>query len=132
MNNNNTVFFGNIQDQTLDNQDFRRVIFTGKHIQLVLMTLKPGEEIGTEVHGHVDQFFRIESGKAKFIIDGAEYIAEDDFAVIVPAGAEHNIINDSNEDLRLYTIYSPANHPAGTVHKNKSEADAAEIDHEQS
>lgn len=132
MNNNDTVFFGNIQDQAFHNQDFRRVIFTGKHMQLVLMTLKPGEEIGKEIHNHVDQFFRVESGKAKFIIDGAEYIAEDDFAVIVPAGAEHNIINDSNEDLRLYTIYSPANHPAGTVHKNKSEADAAEIDHKQS
>lgn len=130
MSNNTSVFFGNIQDKTLDNQDFRRVIFTGKHMQLVLMSLKPGEEIGTEVHEQVDQFFRIESGKAKFIIDGVEYLAEDDFAVIVPAGAEHNVINDSNEDVRLYTIYAPANHPAGTVHKTKAEADAAEEEHE--
>ncbi|MFZ5376610.1 MAG: cupin domain-containing protein [Patescibacteria group bacterium] len=121
-----TGYFANIQQETLTNTNFRRVLFTGQHCQLVVMSLLPGEEIGLEVHGNVDQFFRIEQGRAKFIINGEEYLASDDFAVIVPAGAEHKVINVGDVELKLYTIYSPANHPAGTVHTTKAEADAAE------
>ena len=121
------VYYGQIEDLTENNTYFRQVLWTGKHCQLVVMCLKPQEEIGEEVHGDVDQFFRIEEGKAKFVIDGAEYIAKDGDAVIVPAGANHNVINVSaTEELKLYTIYSPANHPDGTIHHNKAEAMAAE------
>jgi mannose-6-phosphate isomerase-like protein (cupin superfamily) len=117
----------NIEKETLENEDFRRVLFTGDHSQLVLMAIGPGEEIGQEVHGDVDQFFRFEAGEGKVIIEGEEVTVSDGDAVIVPAGAEHNIINTSvSEKLKLYTIYSPANHPDGTVHKDKVEADKYE------
>lgn len=120
-------YIGNIEELTLANINFRQVLFTGKHTQLVLMCLKPGEEIGEEVHDTVDQFFRFEKGIGKVIIDGNEYTVKDGSAVIVPAGAKHNIINVSTtDDLKLYTLYSPPNHPEGTVHKTKAEADEYE------
>ncbi len=120
-------FVGPIEQQTEQNNYFRQVLFTGQHLQLVLMALKPGEEIGEEVHTNVDQFFRIEQGEAKFVLDGVQQVVQDGDAVVVPAGTRHNVINNSNsEALKLYTVYSPPNHPAGTVHKTKAEADAAE------
>lgn len=119
----------NIEKATLENQDFRRVLYTAKHSQLVLMSLKPGEEIGMEIHGENDQFFRFEKGRGKCIIDGNEYEVSDGFAVVVPAGAEHNIVNVSEtEDLKLYTIYSPAHHQDGIVRATKQEAEANEAE----
>ena len=116
-------YVGKIEEETLKNSFFRQVIFTGKHTQLVLMCLKPGEEIGMEVHDTVDQFFRLEKGEAKFILNGEEHIVADAGAVVVPAGTNHNIINNSQtEELKLYTLYSPPNHPDGTIHKTKEEA----------
>jgi mannose-6-phosphate isomerase-like protein (cupin superfamily) len=124
-------YFGPIEKQTLDNSNFRKVLFTGMHTQLVVMSLKPGEEIGAEVHPDVDQFFRIEQGEAKFVLGGKnECIAHDGDAVVVPAGTHHNVINNSKTtELKLYTLYSPPNHPDGTVHKTKAEADAYEEAH---
>jgi mannose-6-phosphate isomerase-like protein (cupin superfamily) len=124
-----TGYFGNIEKQTLKNNFFRRVIFTGKHAQLVLMSLQPGEEIGNEVHKHVDQFFRLEQGKAKFVLrNGKEtHIAGNGDAVIVPAGTYHNVINISKGKLKLYTVYSPPNHPDKTIHKTKADAERAEL-----
>ena len=120
----------NVEEATLENEDFRRVLFTGDHAQLVVMAIGLGEEIGQEVHDNVDQFFRFEAGEGKVIIDGEEVMVSDGDAVIVPAGAEHNIINISlSEKLKLYTIYSPANHPDGTVHKTRAEADKYEEEH---
>ncbi len=123
-----TRYVGPIEKQTLKNTYFRQVVYTGKHAQLVLMCLQPGEEIGNEVHHNVDQFFRIEQGKAKFVFnESEEHLAGDGDAVVVPAGTYHNVINTSKRGrLKLYTIYSPPNHPEGTVHKTKAEADAAE------
>jgi len=123
-----TGFFGPIEEQTLKNDYFRQVVFTGKYCQLVLMCLQPGEEIGNEVHEKVDQFFRIEQGDAKFVLNvSEEHTVRANDAVIVPAGTYHNVINTSKtRQLKLYTVYSPPNHPAGTVHKTKAEADAAE------
>ena len=119
---------GPIERETLENSYFRRVVFTGKHAQLVVMCLQPGEEIGQEVHPGVDQFFRIEQGEARFVFNATEeHAVRDAEAVVVPAGTEHNVINTSKTTpLKLYTIYSPPNHPDGTVHKTKREADAAE------
>lgn len=122
-------YIDDIEEKTLDNNNFREVLYTGKHMQLVVMCLKPGEEIGEEIHDHVDQFFRVEQGEAKVIIDGKEDILKEDMVVIVPAGAQHNLINNSDIDLKLYTIYSPANHPDGTIHKDKAEADKYEEEH---
>lgn len=116
-----------IEKVTLENEDFRRVLYTGKHLQLVLMTLQPGEEIGEEVHEDRDQFFRIEEGSGEVRIDGAANKVEDDFAVIVPAGARHNVVNTGSEPLRLYTLYGPPEHRDGTVHTGK---DQAERDHD--
>lgn len=124
-------FSSNIEKATLENSDFRKVLYTGKHSQLVLMSLRPKEEIGMEVHPDNDQFFRFESGKGKCIIDGNEYGVQDGSAIIVPAGAEHNIMNVSEtEELKLYTIYSPAHHKDGVVRATKEEAEAnqAEFD----
>jgi mannose-6-phosphate isomerase-like protein (cupin superfamily) len=116
-------FKGNIEQATLENSDFRRVLYTSKHSQLVLMCLQPGEEIGMEVHTENDQFFRFESGHGKCIIDGNEYELKDGDAVVVPVGAKHNIINVSqSEPLKLYTIYSPAHHKDGIVRKTKKDA----------
>jgi mannose-6-phosphate isomerase-like protein (cupin superfamily) len=122
-------YIDDIEEKTLDNTNFRQVLFTGKHMQLVVMALKPGEDIGEEIHDHVDQFFRIEQGEAKVIIDGEEAILKEDMVAIVPAGAKHNLINTSNVDLKLYTIYAPPNHPDGTVHKDKAEAEEYEKEH---
>jgi mannose-6-phosphate isomerase-like protein (cupin superfamily) len=120
-------YITNIEEGTLENETFRRVLYTAKHSQLVLMSLKPLEEIGMEVHPESDQFFRFEQGEGKVIIDGNEYEVKDGFAVIVPAGAQHNIINTSQtEALKLYTIYSPAHHKDGTIHTTKAEAEANE------
>jgi mannose-6-phosphate isomerase-like protein (cupin superfamily) len=121
-------YFGPIEEQTLKNANFRQVLFTGKFCQLVVMCLQPGEEIGNEVHPNVDQFFRIEQGEARFVLNGKEeHLVRKDEAAIVPAGTFHNVVNTSKRNrLKLYTIYSPPNHPAGTVHKNKAEAEEAE------
>ncbi len=122
-----TGFKGNIEELTLNNNNFRQVLFTGVNSQLVVMSLGPSEEIGMEVHPKIDQFFRFEKGEGKVIINGEENLVKDGDAVVVPAGAEHNIINTSGtDDLKLYTIYSPPNHPAGTVHATKADAMAAE------
>jgi mannose-6-phosphate isomerase-like protein (cupin superfamily) len=126
-----TGFVGDIEKLTEKNKNFRKVLFTGKYAQLVVMCLEPGEEIGNEVHETVDQFFRIEEGKAKFVFGGNEvHLVKMGDAVIVPAGTFHNVINASKKErLRLYTVYSPPNHPDGTVHKTKAEAEAAEAEH---
>jgi len=114
-----------LESETLKNSDFRRVLYTGKHSQLVLMSLAPGEEIGMEVHSHLDQFFRFEKGKGKVIIDGNEYMVKDGSGVIVPAGAQHNVVNTSKTAaLKLYTIYSPPEHIDKTVRKTKADATA--------
>lgn len=119
-------FNDNIEKSTIENQNFRKVLYTGKNSQLVLMRLAPREDIGEEVHD-VDQFFRIEAGEGKAILDGNEYTVEDGSAIVVPAGATHNIINASKDaDLKLYTIYSPPNHKDGTVHVTKAEGEAHE------
>ena len=123
------AYAGHIEKQTLKNNYFRHVIFTGKHAQLVLMSLKPGEEIGNEVHKKVDQFFRIEQGEAKFVLSNGKekHIAGNGDAVIVPAGTWHNVINNSKtKKLKLYTVYSPPNHPDKTIHKTKADAEKAE------
>ncbi len=118
-------YITNIENETLKNENFRRVLYTAQHSQLVLMTLKPKEEIGAEVHETSDQFFRFEKGQGKVVIDGNEYDVSDGFAVIVPAGARHNIINISEtESLKLYTIYSPAHHRDTVLHSTKAEAEA--------
>jgi mannose-6-phosphate isomerase-like protein (cupin superfamily) len=118
-------FCSNIEKDTLENDNFRKVLYTGKHCQLVLMSLLPGEEIGMEVHADNDQFFRFEKGQGKVVIDGNEYDVSDGSAVIVPSGAEHNVINVSATDkLKLYTIYSPAHHKNGVVRATKAEAEA--------
>lgn len=116
-------FFANIEKDTQDNSNFRKVLYTGKHCQLVLMSLVAKEEIGMEVHEDNDQFFRFEKGVGKCIIDGNEYSVTDGDVIIVPAGAQHNIINVSEtEDLKLYTIYSPAHHKDQIVRATKQEA----------
>ena len=116
-----------IERATTGNDDFRRVLYTGKHLQLVLMTLKPGEEIGEEVHDDRDQFFRIEEGQGEVRIDGAANKVEDDFAVIVPAGARHNVRNVGPAPLKLYTLYGPPEHRKDVVHLTKADAEG---DHE--
>ena len=119
----------NIEEATKANDNFRKVLYTAKHSQLVLMSLRPKEEIGMEVHPDNDQFFRFEQGQGKCIIDGNEYETKDGTAVIVPAGAQHNIINVSDtEELKLYTIYSPAHHKDGIVRKTKEEAESQEAE----
>jgi len=114
----------NIEKRTIANEDFRRVLYTGHNLQLVLMTLPPGCDIGEEVHPDRDQFFRIEEGKGAVDIDGVANAVEDDFAVIVPAGARHNVRNTGSGPLRLYTIYAPPEHEDGIVQATKEEAEA--------
>jgi mannose-6-phosphate isomerase-like protein (cupin superfamily) len=116
-------YVDNIERATLENGNFRRVLYTGKNLQLVLMTLPPGCDIGEEVHDDRDQFFRIEEGEGEIHIDGVANKVEDDFAVIVPAGARHNVVNTGSAPLRLYTIYGPPEHKDGTVHKDKEQAE---------
>ena len=118
-------FKNNIEKLTLENTNFRKVLYSGAHSQLVLMALAPNEEIGMEVHTDNDQFFRFEAGNGKVIIDGNEYDVADGDAVVVPAGAEHNVINVSGDkELKLYTIYSPAHHKDGVLRATKAEAEA--------
>lgn len=119
-------FVDNIETLTRENTDFRRVLYTGKHLQLVLMALKPGEEIGEEVHDDHDQFFRVETGKGEVWIDGKRTAIQDDDAMIVPAGAQHNVINTGDAPLTLYTIYGPPDHKDGVVRATKAEAEARE------
>ena len=116
-------FVGKIEKETVKNEDFRRVLYTGKFSQLVLMSLKPGEEIGEETHDDVDQFFRFEQGKGVVIIDDVEHEIKDGYAIIVPSGAKHNVINTSKKnDLKLYTLYSPPEHLDAVVRHTKQEA----------
>jgi mannose-6-phosphate isomerase-like protein (cupin superfamily) len=118
-------FFGDIEKETLENSNFRKVLYTGKHSQLVLMSLLPKEEIGMEVHLENDQFFRFEKGEGQCVIDGNVYELRDGAVIVVPAAAKHNIINTSEtEDLKMYTIYSPAHHQDGIVRATKQEAEA--------
>ncbi|MBU0534789.1 MAG: cupin domain-containing protein [Patescibacteria group bacterium] len=117
------IFVENLEKQTVENTNFRKVISTNAHSQLVLMNLKPMEDIGMETHDKVDQFFRIEEGVGKAVLNGTEYKFSAGFGIVIPAGTEHNIINTSTtEQLKVYTIYSPANHPNGTIHVTKEEA----------
>lgn len=122
-------FHTDIEHETLANANFRKVLYTGQHCQLVLMALKPHEEIGMEVHPDNDQFFRFEAGQGKCIIDGHEYAVKDGSAIIVPSGAQHNVINTSGtEALKMYTIYSPAHHKDGIIRATKAEAEANEAE----
>ncbi|MFT0850109.1 cupin domain-containing protein [Achromobacter sp. F4_2707] len=114
-------FVQDIEKLTVENDNFRKVLYTGKHMQLVLMTLQAGEEIGAEVHEGHDQFFRIEEGKGQVIIDDNTYDIEDDDAIIVPAGARHNVINTGSTPLRLYTLYGPPEHREGVLHATKAD-----------
>lgn len=116
----------NIEEETIENNNFRKVLYTAKNSQLVLMNLKPGEDIGEEVHDNVDQFFRIDAGQGKAIIEGVEHEIENGYAVVIPAGTLHNIVNTGSEPLKLYTIYSPPNHLDGVIHATKEQAEADE------
>ena len=117
-------FKSNIENDTLENNNFRKVLYTGKHLQLVLMSLKAGEDIGEETHQHIDQFFRFESGEGKCIIDGTEYSVKNGDVIVVPSGAKHNIINiDSKAELKMYTIYSPPNQKDDTIRATKEDAE---------
>jgi mannose-6-phosphate isomerase-like protein (cupin superfamily) len=123
-------YVGDIEKLTLANKNFRKVLFTASHSQLVVMSLKPAEDIGVEVHKKVDQFFRIEEGEGKVVMNGKAQKFAAGSAIVVPAGTEHNLINTSaTKPLKLYTIYSPPNHRDGTVHKTKADAMADEKDH---
>ena len=113
----------NIEKESLANEDFRRVLYTAKNCQLVVMSLKPGEDIGEEVH-QLDQFIRVEQGSGKSVIDGVEHELEAGSAVIIPAGARHNIINGTESALKLYTVYAPPNHRDGIVHATKADAES--------
>jgi len=119
-------YTGDIEDLTLSNTNFRQVLYTGKYMQLVVMTLQTGEDIGEEVHETVDQFFRIEEGEAKFVVNGEETTIGAEEVFIVPAGSRHNVINVGTGPLKLYTIYAPPNHPDGTINTDKAAADAYE------
>ena len=119
----------NIEEKTLANENFREVLYTDERVQLVVMSLLPGEEIGEEVHD-LDQFLRIEQGEGKAVLDGAEHVIADGSAIVVPKGTRHNIINTGTESMKLYTIYAPPNHKDGTIHKTKADAEAdEETDH---
>lgn len=121
-------FVDDIEALTVNNDLYRKVLYTGKNLQLVLMTLQPGEEIGEEVHEEHDQFFRIEEGEGKVIIDGQSHAIADDDAVIVPAGARHNVVNSGDQPLRLYTIYGPPEHRDGLIHATKEDEQEAHFD----
>ena len=119
-------FVDDIDRLTVENKDFRRVLYTGKHLQLVLMALRPGEEIGEEVHDDHDQFFRIEKGEGELWIDNQRTKIKADDAIVVPAGARHNVINTGDKKLKLYTVYGPPDHKDGIVRSTKGEAEASE------
>jgi mannose-6-phosphate isomerase-like protein (cupin superfamily) len=116
-------FVQNIESLAIDNDDFRRVLYTAKHCQLVVMSLKPKEEIGAEVH-HLDQFFRVEEGTGEAVLDGVRTTICAGSAIVIPAGANHNIVNTGSVPLKLYTIYAPPNHRDGVVHHTRKEAEA--------
>lgn len=124
-----------VERATLENTNFRAVLFTGAHTQLTVMCLQPGEEIGWEAHGHIDQFLRLEQGTGRAEFGSSEdavdetHEIQDDWAIIVPAGVWHNVVNTGDEPLKLYSLYSPPEHPDGTVHPTKADADADEHDH---
>jgi mannose-6-phosphate isomerase-like protein (cupin superfamily) len=120
------AFIADIEDRTEANRDFRHVIYTGPHLQLVLMALEPGEEIGEEIHEGTDQFFRVEDGKGEIWVDGQKTPIESDTGIVIPAGARHNIRNTGRKPLRMYTLYAPPQHADGTVHRTRAEAVAAE------
>ena len=120
-------YLTNIEKATLENEDYRQVLYTAKNSQLVIMNIKPGDEIGMEVH-ELDQFIRIEQGQAKVILDGVEHEAEDDWAVVIPAGTDHNVINTGDVDLKLYSVYSPPEHKDGTVHATKADEQEEHFD----
>jgi len=123
-------YFGHIEKDSLENSNFRKILYTGEHCQLVLMSLLPKEEIGMEVHEDNDQFFRVEAGEGKVFINGNEYDVKDGDVIIVPAHAEHNVVNTSETaSLKLYTIYSPAHHKDGIIHATKADALADEGEH---
>jgi mannose-6-phosphate isomerase-like protein (cupin superfamily) len=119
-------YCSDIEEATIANNDFRRVLYTGEQLQLVVMSLAPGEEIGEETHPDRDQFFRFEEGAGVVVIDGKENPVEDNYAVIVPAGAKHNVKNTSDEPLQFYTLYGPPEHKDKTVHKTKEQAEQDE------
>lgn len=119
-------FVADIEEVTVGNMNFRRVLYTGKHLQLVLMSLEPGEAIGEEVHEDHDQFFRLEDGNGEVVIDGNRSEIKDGDAIIVPAGARHNVINTGDKPVKLYTIYGPPEHRDGIVHGTKANAEASE------
>lgn len=119
----------NIDKDTLDNQNFRKVVFTGDHLQLVLMNIKPGEEIGGEVHDSVDQFFRLESGSGKAVIGDKEYQISADFGIVIPAGVSHNILNTGQDDMKIYSIYAPPQHKENTIEPNKTQKKINNIQH---
>jgi mannose-6-phosphate isomerase-like protein (cupin superfamily) len=122
-------YISNIEKTSLENEDFRKVLYTAKNSQLVVMSLKPNEDIGEEVH-HLDQFIRVESGTGKAVLDGIENEIGDGFVIVVPSGSKHNIINTSSDrPLKLYTLYSPPNHKEGTIHVTKADAAADEGEH---
>lgn len=125
----NMAYKANIEKETLENENYRKVLHTGKHMQLVVMSLKKGDDIPMEVHDHIDQFIRVEKGNALVKIGDEEFELSDDDVVIVPAGKQHYVKNTGEEDLKLYTIYTPPEHEDGTVHKDQAEADAAEAEH---
>ena len=126
---------GDIERETLDNETFRTVVFTGEHMQLTVMRLAPGEDIGREVHPDTDQFLRVEQGTGRLELSRSEdtvdeaHDVEADWAMIIPAGFWHNVVNTGDAELKLYSIYTPPEHPDGTVHRTKAEAEAAEAEH---
>jgi mannose-6-phosphate isomerase-like protein (cupin superfamily) len=126
---------GDIEQTTLDNNNFRTVVFTGEHTQLTVMRLGPGEDIGVEAHPHLDQFLRIEEGQARVELGRTRdemnetHDVVDDWAIIVPAGVWHNVVNTGDEEVKLYSLYSPPEHPDGTVHRTKADAQKAEHEH---
>lgn len=123
---------GDVEQETLDNDTFRTVVFTGEHTQLTVMRLGPGEDIGREAHADLDQFLRIEEGSARVELGRSEdevdetHEVEDDWAIVVPAGVWHNVVNTGSGDVKLYSLYSPPEHPDGTVHRTKADAERAE------
>jgi mannose-6-phosphate isomerase-like protein (cupin superfamily) len=123
-------FIGDIEELAETNRDFRRVVFTGPRMQLVVMALQPGEELGEEVHAGTDQYFRVEEGKGRIWIDGHESTIDGDMAVIVPAGTRHNIENTGKKPLKLYTLYAPPQHADGTVHQTQADADESYVHEE--
>ena len=128
------AWVGDIEASTLDNETFRTVLFTGGHTQLTVMAIPAGSEIGWEAHGHLDQFLRIEQGEGRLDLGpngdtvSERHVLKDDWAVIIPAGTWHNVVNTGSQELKLYSLYSPPEHPDGTVHRTKEDADADEHD----